>query len=74
MRSSGPSYRFDLNLSPDIEKAAYSQGILAREFLHRRIARGLKEKLGDKREFWFVMEENEKHTLLRSGKQRTKNV
>jgi hypothetical protein len=40
MRSSGSSYKFDLNLSPDLEMAAYAQGEFAREFLHRRIARG----------------------------------
>lgn len=63
MRSTGPSYRFDLNLNAEIEKEAYVRGVKAKEFLHRRIALLLKKELGERTEFWFVMEENDKHRL-----------
>lgn len=58
LRARGTSYRFDLNLSPDIAAAARGKGNKACEFIRRRVARELRKVLDSPAEFVLALEED----------------
>lgn len=58
IRARGTSYRFDLNLSPEIAAAAKGKGEQACEYIRRKVALALKKALGTSPEFVLALEED----------------